>query len=145
MAYAEEIRKEILKRISDGESLLSICRDEHMPHRTTVDDWREQDTDFSLQYARARDSGHDVIAERTRETARGKGDSTDDVARDKLIIDTDMRLLKAWNPKKYGDRVTHAGDPDAPIDHRHSSHSDAVMKFLHAKHTESGNDSGCAE
>jgi hypothetical protein len=46
-----------------------------------------------------------VIAARTRETARGFGDSSGDVQRDKLIIETDLKLLAKWDPKRYGDRL----------------------------------------
>ena len=33
----------------------------------------------------------------------------------KLQIETRLKLLAKWNPKKYGDRTTLAGDPEAPL------------------------------
>jgi len=35
----------------------------------------------------------------------------------KLKIDTRLKLLAKWNPKKYGDTLdlTHKGDPAAPV------------------------------
>jgi hypothetical protein len=33
----------------------------------------------------------------------------------KLQIDTRLKLLAKWNPRKWGDRTTLAGDPDSPI------------------------------
>ena len=33
----------------------------------------------------------------------------------KLQIETRLKLLAKWNPKKYGDKVTHSGDASAPI------------------------------
>lgn len=53
------------------------------------------------------------MADNLRKTARGIGESSGDVARDKLIIDTDVRLLARWNPKRYGDRQIVTGDRDA--------------------------------
>ena len=33
----------------------------------------------------------------------------------KLQIETRLKLLAKWNPKKYGDKTVLAGDPDAPV------------------------------
>lgn len=78
--------------------------------RRTVNQWREDDPEIAKQFDEARDAGYDAIARRTRSTARGKsveqgGDSTGDVQRDKLIIDTDLKLLAKWDPRRYGDKV----------------------------------------
>lgn len=62
--------------------------------------------------ARARDIGFDAIAARTRDVARGTDGSTGDVQRDKLIIETDLKLLAKWS-RKYGERsnieINHSG------------------------------------
>jgi hypothetical protein len=84
----------------------------------------DKDAEVSRVIARAREDGAQAIAFRARQTARGKkaedgGDSTGDVQRDKLIIETDLKLLSKWD-KRYADRVTHAGDPEAPIGLEHS-------------------------
>lgn len=70
--------------------------------------------EVSAAIARARILGHDAIAARTRQTARGKtadegGDSSGDVQRDKLIIETDLKLLAKWDPKRYGDLIKLSG------------------------------------
>jgi len=103
--FTQEIADEICSRIANGEPLAQICRDEHMPDSSTVRDWQASDERFSLAIAQARDLGADAIAQTARETARGAGDSTGDIQRDKLIVETDLKLLAKWNPKKYGDRV----------------------------------------
>ena len=66
------------------------------------------DDDISRAIARAREEGEQSIAFRARQTARGAGDSTGDVQRDKLIIDTDLKLLAKFNPKRWGDKLQHA-------------------------------------
>lgn len=63
------------------------------------------DEEFSAAIAHARLEGFDAIARRIRATARGRGDSTQDIQRDKLIVETDLKLLAKWDPKRYGDRL----------------------------------------
>lgn len=99
----------ICGRLATGEPMTVICRDLGVPVRT-VNDWRQQDADIAARFDEARDMGGDSIAWRARQTARGKGDghggdSTGDVQRDKLIIDTDLKLLAKWDPRRYGDKV----------------------------------------
>ena len=109
---SDELKQEIIERISNGEPLEVICRDAHMPHSSTVRNWQAEDGAFSLAIARARDDGHEHLAYRTRRVAAGEaGYSSGDVQRDKLMIWTDFNLLSKWNPKKYGDKVAleHSG------------------------------------
>ena len=61
---------------------------------------------FSADIARGRLDGFDAIARRARLTTRGKGDSSGDVQRDKLIVETDLKLLAKWDPKRYGDKIS---------------------------------------
>lgn len=118
-SFTGAVANEICQRLAKGEPLAVICRDLHMPDPSTVWDWRQKDAAFDQAIARARENGHDEIAARARETARGKGDSKGDVQRDKLIIETDLKLLAKWDPKRYGDKVAlTGGDPeqgDKPI------------------------------
>lgn len=83
-----------------------------MPAYRTVYDWSDADEAFAANIARARVDGFDAIACRTREIARGRGESTSDTVRDKLIIDTDLKLLAKWDPKRYGERqeIEHSGN-----------------------------------
>lgn len=120
--FTEEKAEAICARLSKGEPLAVICRDEGMPTDRTVRNWREANAEFSSAIGRAREAGFDAIAYRARETARGKtegegGDSSGDVQRDKLIIETDLKLLAKWDPKRYGDKLalTGGGADDAPI------------------------------
>lgn len=55
--YTEELRDEICERLSSGESLCSICADEHIPHIATVLIWVTTDREgFFEHYARAREA-----------------------------------------------------------------------------------------
>lgn len=46
------------------------------------------------------------------------GDSTGDVRRDRLIVDTDLKLLAKWDPKRYGEsfQLRHADADGGPLD-----------------------------
>lgn len=121
MKYTPEIHKEICEGIAQGITLAEICRRPGMPDYYTVMKWQSGVIDyvpkeFVTDIARAREAGYDVIASNLRDTARGKGESTHDVQRDKLIVDTDLKLLAKWS-KRYADRVTHGGDEENPIKH----------------------------
>jgi predicted DNA binding protein len=105
--YTQAVLESIVERLSGGEPMAQICRDDGMPAYRTVKDWIDGKPEVSAAIARARDEGFDAIAARLRETARGHGDSTADVQRDKLIIDTDLKLLAKWDPKRYGEKVAH--------------------------------------
>lgn len=102
----QKVVQAICERLATGEPLAVICRSKGFPDPSTVWDWGKADETIEQAIARARDAGHDAIALRLRETARGGGDSSGDVQRDKLIVDTDLKLLAKWNPKRYGDTTT---------------------------------------
>ncbi len=121
--YTPEIVKEICDLLSEGMPLEQICRMPGMPAAYTVHDWKSANQrpagvpeSVATDIARARELGYDAIAAQTRETARGRGDSTDDVQRDKLIIETDLKLLAKWT-RKYSEKQTHehAGVDGQPI------------------------------
>lgn len=114
--YTPELAEELCDRLSRGETLEDICRDPKMPTSRTVNNWKNDPArpEFASAIARAREDGEMVIANNLRRTARGeKGYSSGDVARDKLIIDSDFKLLAKWNPKKWGEKASleHTG-PD---------------------------------
>jgi hypothetical protein len=128
--FTPELADEIALRLGDGEPLRQICRDAHMPHWTTVYAWMERDAAFKLRIAHAREAGADAIAEEALEIADTpqKGIITkiggkngpevteeDMLGHRKLQVETRLKLLSKWAPKKYGDRITHANDPENPM------------------------------
>lgn len=130
--YTKAIADEICERLSAGEPLAQICRDDHMPAYRTVSDWKEAHEDFSADFTRAREAGFDqiamdclAIADNTdndtklvgaegeeRETA-----NTEWISRSKLRVETRLKLLAKWDPKRYGDKVALTGgsEGDAPL------------------------------
>lgn len=121
--------QEICDRLSKGEPLTVICADAHMPHDSIVRDWMASDEEFSRAIARARELGFDALAWEAKQiadtpligeetTIKASGIETkrgDMLGHRKLQIETRLKLLAKWDPKRYGERTTLAGDPEAPL------------------------------
>lgn len=106
-----ELVPKICARLEEGEPLAVILRDMGIPWRT-VYDWRETDEAIAERFNEARDVGYDVIAQRIRDVAAGRHrpenvkDTFTLVNRDKLMVETDLKLLAKWDPRRYGERTT---------------------------------------
>lgn len=130
--YSEEVADAICGRLAEGESLRAICRHEGMPSIGTVMRWLTEDDklNFREQYTRARELGLEALAEDIRDIAdtpvlgvktkineKGETETTeaDMIEHRRLQIDARKWLLSKLVPKKYGDKTTLAGDPEAPL------------------------------
>jgi len=135
----------VIEWISEGKTLREFCRQDGKPSYGAVYDWIEKDTEFASLFARARIIGEEVIHQQCLAIADTQmmgeivtekpytfegavitdksGDpvilterkTADMIEHRKLMIDTRLKLLAKWNPKKYGDRTIHAGDKDNPL------------------------------
>jgi hypothetical protein len=124
--YNEDIVDEICIRISTGEPLVRICREDGMPHLATVYRWLSRYPEFSEMYAKAKDQAADTLAEEIQDLAdqfpMEKTDKEGNTSFDSAYIQW-MRLrvdARKWvaaklKPRKYGDRVELAGDKDNPL------------------------------
>ena len=117
-----EIEERIINGLCDGVPLRELCRQKGMPNWRTVYDWISADEELAARIACARELGFDAIAEDILDIAddgtndwverKRKDGSTDTVIdaehvqRSKLRIETRLKLLAKWNPKKYGDKNT---------------------------------------
>ena len=120
-----------------------------MPAWRTVYDWMYQDEDLSAAIAKARDLGWDAIAEDClriadtpmygHEVTESEDDEgvkrvtvkkTDMLGHRKLQVETRLKMLAKFNPKKYGDRVALAGDPDAPLKMEVEGEADRLFSEL---------------
>ena len=73
-----------------------------MPHRSVVHDWETARPEVGKAIARARDAGFDAIA---FEALRIADDTTEDPQSRRVRVDTRLKLLSKWCPKRYGERV----------------------------------------
>ena len=112
--YSEDLADVICEQIADGDSLRSICKNDAMPNRATVFRWLAKNKSFSDQYARAREDQAESYADEITSIADNDSDDAD-VNRDRLRIDARKWVSSKLKPKKYGDRIQHANDPDNPL------------------------------
>jgi hypothetical protein len=133
--YTEEIAEQICDLVSNGVNLRKVCRMGGMPAWRTVYDWVVDKPDFAARLARAREMGYDSLAEEALEIsntpeigtkkvyssgADEKKDSVtvteeDMIAHRKLQIETRLKLLAVWDPKRYGNKMQVGGDGGDPI------------------------------
>lgn len=118
--YSHAVAERICARLAQGEPLAVICEDDDMPPAPTVRGWVVDDRcGFAALSARAYALGHDAIAEQCLKIAdttmegvetTTKADGSveerrgDMLQHRRLQIETRLRLLGKWAPKKYGER-----------------------------------------
>jgi hypothetical protein len=104
-----DVRQTILEELEKGRSLLSICRDEGMPNRSTVQRWQADDEDFDAAVTRAREDGFHYLAEQ----ARIRAQTADDAAKGRLAFDADRwylgKLSNAFSDNK-AQKLEHTHD-----------------------------------
>jgi hypothetical protein len=127
--YTPELAAEICQRLSNGEPLRQICRDDHMPAWQKIYEWMARDEELSGAIAQAREQGFEALAEEAlmiadtpvfgqKQVMTDQGTATtveDMLGHRKLQIETRLKLLAKWNPKKYGDKVQVGGDAENPL------------------------------
>lgn len=110
--YNAKDAAEIAERLSKGEPLTHICRDNWLPCDDTVRAWASENPEFGRAIARAREAGFDAIAHDALTIA---DDKTGDHNRDRLRVDTRLKLLAKWDPKRYGDKIDHSVQGDVTV------------------------------
>ncbi len=130
--YGPAVATEVCRRLANGQSLREIARDSDMPSMTTVFNWIGVHPEFLEQYTRAKaamaehfaedlldiaDDGNNDWMERKGEDGQSLGwrENGEALQRSKLRVDTRKWLLSKLLPKKYGERIQHANDPDNPL------------------------------
>ncbi|WP_063979518.1 terminase small subunit-like protein [Ensifer sp. Root423] len=120
--FTDEMAGLICDRISNGESLRSICDDDGFPSKSTVFKWLSENEAFSDQYARAREAQADAIfddilsiADDARNDWMEKLDSEggnigwrengEAVRRSQLRIEARKWMAGKLRPKKYGEKL----------------------------------------
>lgn len=124
----DKLVDEIIAAVSEGITLREICRRKEISV-AAFNAWKREDEELSSRFARARDEGFDAIAEETVEIAddgtndwveRERDDGStymeldrEHVQRSKLRIETRLKLLAKWDPKRYGDKLDVTSDGKA--------------------------------
>lgn len=105
--YSEAKALEFCRRISEGRSERSVCKDADMPSRETVWKWDEENPEFSRRYARAREDRASHLAEEALSIGDALGDAptSEQVQAARLKVDTRKWFAAKLSPRKYGDRL----------------------------------------
>lgn len=123
MADTQSQKARICELIAEGTPLRVICRMDGMPAWRTVYDWIANDPDFAQRMEAARLIGADAIAEEalriadtplegveTETSENGVKEKRGDMlGHRKLQVETRLKLLAKWHPRKYGDKIEHTG------------------------------------
>jgi len=116
--YSDDLVREILMRIADGETYESIRRSDpdKFPHASALGDWLNASPALAVAHARAREFMADAIAEETLRIVDAEPERLEDRRIDagsvqwaKMRAEQRMKLLAKWAPEKYGEKLLHAG------------------------------------
>jgi len=126
-----EVERRIIEGLSKGTPLTILCEPDDMPSDDSVRNWMDSDPAFSRAIARAREAGFDRIALEALEIADNVGNEHKDtietkfgeipnkewVMRSKLRVETRLKLLAKWDPKRYGEKLAQeiSGPDGGPI------------------------------
>ncbi len=146
----------ICEWIAQGQTLRQWCRENGI-HYSTVYLWLEKDKDFAQRFAHAREVGHDAIADEALEIIDTEPEHAESWSKEGGSKHRDgahvtwlrnraeyrLKLLAKWNPKKYGDRTTLAGDPDNPLmepldDTQRAAKLQAILATAQARKAKNG-------
>ena len=117
--FSEPIFDLICAQIAEGKTLSEICREPGMPSRFTFYEWIKNDEKLSQRFAHAREIGADAIADEVirisdtpidtyiKKTGKDGIEITkkDAIEHRRLQVDTRLKLLAKWCPKKYGEKL----------------------------------------
>jgi hypothetical protein len=119
--FSESLAMEICNRVSAGEFLTIICKDEEMPTVRSVTQWKKDHKGFALLYDEAIRDRLDIfeddlltIADDSRQDIKTitKGNKVTKVidgeviSRAKLRIDSRKAYLKAYRPERWSEQST---------------------------------------
>ncbi len=118
VSLTPEIAAELCERVGNGEALIRVCEDAHMPTDRAVRKWEKENEQFGSDFALARARRLEVVETELLEISDdGRRDyevgedgkavvNSDHIQRAKLRVDTRLKLLACWDPKRYGTQRT---------------------------------------
>lgn len=112
--FSQKLFDAICARIAsggDGNSLRQICAEPGMPDRGTFMGWSNKTPELRAQYDKAYIDRQDTYFEELIDIA----DTETDPQRARNRMEARKWAWARMNRKKFGDSMTLAGDPDAPV------------------------------
>lgn len=128
--FTPELADRICARLSDGESLRTVCTADDMPDKATVFRWLRTNQAFCDQYTRAKEESADALSDEMLDISddarndwmlRNHGEDDpgwvangEHIQRSRLRIETRKWLASKLKPKKYGEKLALGGADDLP-------------------------------
>ena len=110
--YNPELAATILKRVSEGETLRQVARDEGVPE-SSIREWARSDVEgFAARYAQARAMQIDSWSDELITVAY---DPSLDPAEKRVRCEQLRWLLSKLAPRRFGERLLVGSDPEAPV------------------------------
>jgi hypothetical protein len=119
--YSETLATEICGRISAGEFLINICKDEDMPTVRSANQWLKDHSDFAALHREAVNSRLNIFEDEvvtiaddserdfkivTKHAKQVKVLDADVISRAKLRVEVRKAHLKAYRPERWGEQST---------------------------------------
>lgn len=128
--YSQYLADIICGRLTEGDSLRKICRDDDMPCTATIFSWFRVYPDFLGQYTRAVQNRVETHVEEMLEISDDSRNDTqvddegnvivnhDHIQRSRLRVDTRKWIASKLKPRKYGEKIVqeHSGPGGKPIE-----------------------------
>ncbi len=115
--YTKDLADVICARLTEGESMRKISRDDAMPASATMFRWLREKTEFKEQYDIAKAECADMYAEEIIEIADDAANdytktdedglklNAENIQRARLKVDARKWVASKLKPKKYGDKI----------------------------------------
>ena len=118
--YTPELANEVLARLTMGQSLRTVCRNDHLPAIQTVYNWMSSRPEFMERYTQAKKEAADMMAEDIMDISDDAqndymevtyGDqsmlrlNSENIQRSRLRVETRKWLMAKLQPTKYGDKL----------------------------------------
>ena len=100
-----EIIAEFLQRYGAGETISEICRDEHMPARMTLWQWRTADEQLHADLVRAREACAETIEDRMSTIEQQVLSGEIDPQAANVVLSSQRWRARVLHPARFGDKV----------------------------------------
>jgi hypothetical protein len=137
----EEIVARVIEGLRKGTPLTVICSQPDMPCDDTVRNWADADESLARAIARAREAGFDAIALEALAIADDKASDTkiskdgqevpdtEWISRSRLRVETRLKLLAKWDPRRYGEMTKIANADGTNIEPREVTDVDLATRL----------------
>ena len=105
----------MLRLIADGMTNIEACKAIDI-HPATWYEWIANDKSLADKYARNKEIGDDIRAERVVDNAKQRASEKVDPATNRLLYDAEKWHISKISPKKYGDKLNIKADIDAKVE-----------------------------